>query len=96
MVSEDKILSRNHQTSILQASISDQRPNLKVWINHIITETDTDIIISSPKFWPKDWLLWWINIQLLGICTLSQVKQSIRWFEYMGLEGQTGKLAICD
>lgn len=66
------------------------------YYNWSLVDTDTDIIISSPKFWPKDWLLWWINIQLLGIWTLSQLKQSTRWVEYMGLEGQTGKLAICD
>lgn len=36
------------------------------------------LTIISPKSWHLDWPLQEVNIQILGIRTLSQVKQSAR------------------
>lgn len=52
----------------------------------------TDVTTISPKSWHLDWPLQWVNIYLLGIGILSQVKQSTRWVECIGSEGQIGKL----
>lgn len=71
------------------------RPNLKIWINGIVIEglvdRGADVMIISPNPWYPDWPHQEVNIQFLGIGTLSQVKQ-IRWIEYMGPEGHIGKL----
>lgn len=60
-----------------QTAINDQRSRLKIQINSIETEglldTGTDVTIL-PKFWHSDWPLQEVNIQLLGIGTLSEVK----------------------
>lgn len=51
-----------------------------------------DVTIISPKSWQSDWSLQEVNIQLLGIGTLSQAKQSTRCVECVGPERQIRKL----
>jgi hypothetical protein len=50
------------------------------------------LTIISPKSWHLDWPLQEVNIQLLVIGTLYQVKQSTRWVECIGPKRQVGKL----
>lgn len=68
-----------------QTAINAQRPKLKLQINGTeiegLVDTGADITIISPKSWHPYWSLQEVNIQLLGIGTLSQVKQSVRWDE---------------
>ncbi|KAL6030846.1 hypothetical protein STEG23_024726 [Scotinomys teguina] len=54
--------------------------------------TGADITIIAPEFWHPNWPVQEVNVQLLGIGTLSQVKQSARWLECTGPEGQRAKL----
>lgn len=49
-------------------------------------------MIIAPKSWQPGWPLWEVNVQLLGIGSLSQVKQSTRWVKCIVPEAQTGKL----
>lgn len=51
-------------------------------------------MIIAPKSWQPGWPLWEVNVQLLGIGTLSQVKQSTRWVNCIVPEGQIGKLKL--
>ncbi|KAL6067262.1 hypothetical protein STEG23_006100 [Scotinomys teguina] len=64
------------------------------WIGEIISKVDTgaDVTIIAPEFWHPNWPVQEVNVQLLGIGTLSQVKQSARWLECIGPEGQRAKL----
>ncbi|KAL6045981.1 hypothetical protein STEG23_001675 [Scotinomys teguina] len=55
-------------------------------------DTGADVTIIAPEFWHPNWPVQEVNVQLLGIGTLSQVKQSARWFECIGPEGQRAKL----
>ena len=48
--------------------------------------------IITPEFWHLNWPHEGVDIQFLGIGTLSQVKQSTQWVECIGLEGQIGRL----
>ena len=64
-------------------------------INDIIecsVDTGTDVTIIAPEPWHSNWMLQEVNIQLLVIETLSQLKQSLRWVEHIGPGGQRGKL----
>lgn len=79
-----------------QTSINEQRPKLTIKINGVLlsglVDTGADVTIIAPEFWHPTWPLQEVNVQLLGIGTLSQVKQSARWLECIGPEGQRGKL----
>ena len=79
-----------------QASINEQRPKLKIQINGVViedlVETGVDVTVILSKSWHPNWCLQDVNVQFLGIRTLSQVKQRMRWVECIGLEGQRGKL----
>lgn len=55
-------------------------------------DTGADVTIISPKSWPTSWPLQGVDMQLQGVGTLSQIKQSTRWLKCIGPEGQVGKL----
>lgn len=79
-----------------QTSINEQRPKLRIRINGLVLEglvdTGADVTIITPKSWHPNWPLQEVDVQLLGIGTLSQIKQSSRWVECIGPEGQRGRL----
>lgn len=54
----------------------------KIQINDIVfeglLETGMDVTIILPTSWHQDWHLQKVNIQLLGIETLSHVKQNTK------------------
>ncbi|KAL6068070.1 hypothetical protein STEG23_001423 [Scotinomys teguina] len=79
-----------------QTSINEQRPKLRIRINGLVLEglvdTGADVTIITPKSWHPNWPLQEVNVQFLGIGTLSQIKQSLRWVECIGPEGQRGRL----
>ncbi|KAL6072049.1 hypothetical protein STEG23_002098, partial [Scotinomys teguina] len=54
-----------------------------------------DVTIIALEFWHPNCPLQEENVQLLGIGTLSQVKQSARWLECIGPEEQRAKLKPC-
>lgn len=41
-----------------------------------MVDTGADITTISPKSWPQDWPLQEVDILILGLETLSQIKQS--------------------
>ena len=51
-----------------------------------------DTSILTPKSWHPNWPLQELDVQFLGIRTLSQVKQSTKWVECLRPEGQRGRL----
>ena len=51
-----------------------------------------DVSIITPESWHLHWPLQEVDIQFLGIGTLSRVRQSMRWDICVVLEGQIGKL----
>ena len=51
-----------------------------------------DMSIITPESCHLNWPLQEADIQFLGIGTLSQVKQSMRWVECIGPEGQKCRL----
>ena len=48
--------------------------------------------IITPESWHPNWTLQEADVQLPGIGTISQVKQSTRWVDCIGTEGQRGEL----
>ena len=50
-----------------------------------------DVSIITPKSWHLNWHLQEVDDQFMGIGILSQVRQNMRWVEYIGPEGQVGK-----
>lgn len=50
-------------------------------------DTGTDVTIVTQKNWYVDWRSKDVNVQFLGIGTLSHAKQSVTWIEYIGSEG---------
>ena len=65
-------------------------------INDIVIEglldTGVDVTIITPESWHPDWPLQEADIQLLGIGTLSQVKQSMRQVLCIRPEGEKGRV----
>ena len=51
-----------------------------------------DVSIITPESWHPNWPLKEVDVQFLGIGTLSWVIQSTRWVEYIGPKGQIGRL----
>ena len=51
-----------------------------------------DVSIINTKSWHPNWPLQEVDVQFMGIGTLSWVIQSTRWVECTGPEGQIGKL----
>ena len=96
MEDKSKIPIGNRKHIFWQTSINDQRPKLRVCINGIFIEglldTGVDVSIITPESWHPNWPLQEADVQLLGIGTISQVKQSTRWVDCIGPEGQRGKL----
>ena len=96
MEDESKAPVRNRKRIYWQTSINDQRPKLRVCINGIFIEglldTGADVSIITPESWHPNWPLEEVDVQFLGIGTLSRVKQSTRWVECIGPEGQIGRL----
>ena len=95
---EDKseIQLGNKKRVFWQTSINDQRPKLRVRINGIVIvgliDTGAEVSIITPESWHLNWPLQEADVQLLGIGTISRVKQSTRWVHCIGPEGQRGKL----
>ena len=52
----------------------------------------SDVSIITPESWHLHWPLQEVDIQFLGIGTLSRVRQSTRWINCIGPDGQIGKL----
>lgn len=69
-----------------------------MWINDVVIEglidTGADVTIIKPKSWHPNWPLQDVNIQFLETWTLPLVKQSTRWVEFIGSEGQRRKLKL--
>jgi hypothetical protein len=76
--------------------INDQRPKLMLQMNGVdiemLVDTGIDVSMLSQKSWNLDWPLQNVYTQFIGIGKLSQIRQSVPWVTYVGLEGQTGKL----
>lgn len=53
-----------------------------------------DVAIISQRSWQNDWTLQDVHIQLLMTVTLSEVKQTRKWLECLGPEGQRGILNL--
>ena len=77
-------------------AINDQRPKLKVQINGVeiegLVDTGADVTIISTKPWHIYWPLQEVNIKLLEIGTLYQVKHSARWVKCTKPERQDRKI----
>ena len=65
-------------------------------INNIVVEglldTGVDVTVINPESWHLNWSLQEADVQLEGVGTISQMKQSTKWVEYIGQEGQKEKL----
>ena len=57
-----------------------------------LIDTDVDVSIMAPEYWHPHWPLKESGVQLLGIGTISQVKQCTRWLDCIGPESQRRKL----
>ncbi|KAL6046653.1 hypothetical protein STEG23_017559 [Scotinomys teguina] len=93
------MLELKREDVILEWIFLPHKPNkkLKTYIEKISdlihkVDTGADVTIIAPEFWHPNWPVQEVNVQLLGIGTLSQVKQSARWLECIGPEGQRAKL----
>ena len=56
-----------------------------------LLDTGVDVSIITPETWHLNFPLQEADVQLLGIRTLSQEKQSTRWVECLEPEGQKGR-----
>ena len=57
-----------------------------------LLDTGVDVSTITPESWHLHWPLQEVDIQFLGIGTLSRVRQSMRWVNCIGPDGQIGKL----
>ena len=57
-----------------------------------LLDTGADVSIITPESWHLHWSLQEVDIQFLGIGTLSQIRQSTRWVNSIDPDGQIGKL----
>ena len=64
-------------------------------VNVSLIDMGVDLSIITPESWHPNWPLQEADVHLLGIGTLSQVKQSTRWVDSIGLEEQRKAEAIC-
>ena len=48
-----------------------------------LMDTGVNVSIITPESWHPNWPLQEADVQLLGIRTISQVKQSMRWVDYI-------------
>ena len=96
VVNESRNLRGQSKRIFWQTSINEQRPQLRVCVNgKFITgllDTGADVSIITPESWHPHWPLQEVDIQFLGIGTLSRVRQSTRWVNCIGPDGQIGKL----
>ena len=96
VVNESRNLRGQSKLIFWQTSINEQRPQLRVCVNgKFITgllDTGVDVSIITSESWHLHWPLQEVDIQFLGIGTLSRVKQSTRWVNFIGPDGQIGKL----
>ena len=96
VVNESRNLRGQSKRIFWQTSINEQRPQLRVCVNgKLITgllDTGADVSIITPESWHPHWPLQEVDIQFLGIGTLSRVRQSTRWVNCIGPDGQIGKL----
>ncbi|ERE66004.1 protease-like protein [Cricetulus griseus] len=93
---ESHVTGENEKPIFWQASINDERPQLKVKINNKVisglVDTGADVTIITQKSWPKNGCLKEANVQFLGIGTLSRVLRSVNSVVCIGTEGQKGIL----
>ncbi|KAL6087981.1 hypothetical protein STEG23_022841, partial [Scotinomys teguina] len=92
---EDKIVSVFYTVVIPMLNpliYSLRNKDVKAAFKKVTVDTGADVTIIAPEFWHPNWPVQEVNVQLLGIGTLSQVKQSARWLECIGPEGQRAKL----
>lgn len=93
---ESKVPKNTIKRIFWQTSINEQRPKLKILFNGRMLEglvdTGADVTIITPESWHPHWPLKRVDIQFLGIGTLSQIKQSLKWIECIGPEGQRARL----
>ena len=79
-----------------QVSIDNQRPKLRVCINGIVIEGldrhGCECKYYYSKILASESASSRADIQFLEIETFSQVKQSTRWVECIGPEGQRGRM----
>ena len=55
-----------------------------------------DVTVITPESWHPNWPLQEVNVKLLGIGTLFQVKQCAMWVKYIGIRRTERKIkAIC-
>ena len=75
---KSKIPIGNRKCIFWQTSINHQRPKLRILINGIVIvgliDTEADMSMITPESWHSKWPLQEVNIQLLEIGTISQVK----------------------
>ena len=57
-----------------------------------LLDMGVDVSIVSPESWHPSWPLQYVNVQFWGIGYIAQVKQSAKWLECTGPEGQRGIL----
>ena len=96
VVNESRNLRGQSKRIFWQTSINEQRPQLRVCVNGKLIagllDTGADVSIITPESWHPHWPLQEVDIQFLGIGTLSRVRQSTRWVNCIGPDGQIGKL----
>ena len=75
VVNESRNLRGQSKRIFWQTSINEQRPKLRVCVNgKFITgllDTGADVSIITPESWHPHWPLQEVDIQFLGIGTLS-------------------------
>lgn len=69
----------------MQTAINDKRSKLKPQSDGIemqgFEDTGADVTFTSQGAWNPAWPLQRVSTRLLGIGTLSQVHQSLRWIK---------------
>lgn len=89
--------SKDTEKQILeQTTIKHKRPKLKSHSDGIEIEgfdnSGADVTLTSQDAWSPAWLLQRVSTRLLGIRTLSQVQQSLKWIKCIGPEGTNKKV----
>lgn len=76
--------------------MNDQRPKLKLQLEAIEIEVlvDTGAYVNPQNSYNPTWILHKVSALLLQIETLPQVKQSLKWIQFIGPEGQKERLRL--
>ena len=59
-----------------------------------LLDMGVDVSIIIPESWHSNWPLQEADVQILGIGIQPRVRQSTRWVECIGPEGQGGRLML--